>query len=578
MQTTITFSARRLDWFLRFVLAAAAIAVFWPVVRAGFVNWDDERNIVNNPHLGLAWENIKWMFTDTDYVRRYLPLGWLSYTLDRVLFGGSAASYHAGNLLLHVTNTLLLYAIIKCVLQRFQTGAEGPFLTVRLAAFAGALWWAINPLRAEPVAWASSRIYCAAGLFFFLSILAYLRKAQPGLSSAQQRRAVWAAAICFALSLFIYPVALGGFVIFVALDFLPRPPMPLESPARRAWAEKLLFVVPIAIMFGVNFSARLNHPNIEPVVTFARFSASARLFQAFWTWSWYLWKPWQPFDLAPKYPDLLTDMPFTAAHIAAALLVVGITVLLFLRRRVWPGLAALWLCHLALLAPLTGVTEHPHYTFDRYSYIVGGVWALALGGIVLRLAARERLRVTVATAMTLLCCFFGFLARQQSLIWNNSLILQSRIAQSLGNHPQRASHEVVIAALLLEANRPAEAQLSLRRATALQPELPEAWGAFGDALAAQNRVDEAIAGYQHALALNPQLTSSRQNLAVTLAVAGRQEEAIQQFRELLRLNPLDPSAHHNLALSLHQLGQEEEAAKHLKEFRRLQEPHAKTPQ
>src|SRR5438046_5580728 len=154
MQTTVTFSARRLDWLLRFLLAGAVVAVFWPVLRAGFVNWDDERNIVNNPHLGLAWENIKWMFSDTDYVRRYLPLGWLSYTLDRVLFGGSPASYHAGNLLLHVTNTLLLYAIIKCVQQRLQTGAGDPFLIGRLASFAGAPRWAITPSRAAPVAWA----------------------------------------------------------------------------------------------------------------------------------------------------------------------------------------------------------------------------------------------------------------------------------------------------------------------------------------------------------------------------------------------------------------------------------------
>src|SRR5439155_23032868 len=86
-QTTVSISARRLDWLLRLLLAAGVIAVFWPVLRAGFVNWDDEVNIVNNPHLGLGWANIKWMFTDTIYVRRYLPLVWLSYTIVRVFFG-----------------------------------------------------------------------------------------------------------------------------------------------------------------------------------------------------------------------------------------------------------------------------------------------------------------------------------------------------------------------------------------------------------------------------------------------------------------------------------------------------------
>src|SRR5580765_5038363 len=111
MPTTVSISGRRLDWLLRLLLVGAVVAVFWPALQAGFVDWDDEVNIVNNPHLGFSWENIRWMFTDTSYVRRYLPLGWLSYTVDRIFFGGSPTSYHAGNLLLHAANTLLLYAI-----------------------------------------------------------------------------------------------------------------------------------------------------------------------------------------------------------------------------------------------------------------------------------------------------------------------------------------------------------------------------------------------------------------------------------------------------------------------------------
>src|SRR5437763_1568097 len=153
------FSARRIDWLLRGLIVGAVLAAFWPVLRAGFVNWDDPLNIYQNPHLGLEWENLRWMFTDTDYVRRYLPLGWLSYTVDRVLFGGGPLSYHAGNLLLHAVNTLLLYAIIKKILQRNAMRASaaeagaGDFIADRrstpsmssVAAGVGALWWALNP-------------------------------------------------------------------------------------------------------------------------------------------------------------------------------------------------------------------------------------------------------------------------------------------------------------------------------------------------------------------------------------------------------------------------------------------------
>jgi hypothetical protein len=564
MQATLSRDSNHLDRLLRLMLAAAVVAVFWPVCRAGFVSWDDPVNIVNNPHLGLGWEDLKWMFTDSSYVRRYLPLGWLSYTLDRVFFGGSPASYHVGNLLLHAVNTLLVYAILKSVIRRVVTDAKIAEIQSAgwgVAAAAGALWWAVNPLRAEPVAWASSRIYCVSALFFFLALWAYLRQESPSLVP-RWRCTVGVAILCFGLSLFTYPVALGGLVVFLVLDFYPLrrlPPRPGQwwlPEYRRVWAEKFLFLIPVVIMCGVNLAARVNHPDLEPVVTLAQFSVASRVMQALWIWAWYLWKPWQPFDLAPKYPDLLTDLPFTPAHLLAAVLVVTVSSVLFLRRRVWPGLAVLWLCHLALLLPLLGFTEHPHHTFDRYGYIVGTVWAALVAGTVLVLLQREKLRLPVMTAMALLCCFFGWLAREQSLVWNNSLSVQVRMAESLGNHPQRVSHDVVIATLLLEARQFEDAVLALRPAIALRPDMPEAWGAFGDALAGQQRLEPAVASYQRALALNPHLYSARQNLGVTLAMAGRQEEAVAQFTELLRQRPADASARYNLELSLKRLGRE----------------------
>jgi len=36
------------------------------------------------------------------------------------------------------------------------------------------------------------------------------------------------------------------------------------------------------------------------------------------------------------------------------------------KRREWPGLAALWMCHLVLLVPTLGLTEHPYFKI-RYS-------------------------------------------------------------------------------------------------------------------------------------------------------------------------------------------------------------------
>src|SRR5205823_3655595 len=98
--------------------------------------------------------------------------------------------------------------------------------------------------------------------------------------------------------------------------------------------------------------------------------------QAFYIWAHYVWRPLVPGDLAPVYTTLVEFRPMTLPFVASALLVVGVTTVLIWKRREWPVALTLWVAHLVLLAPLIGVTEHPHYPSDRYSYLQGVLWAI----------------------------------------------------------------------------------------------------------------------------------------------------------------------------------------------------------
>ncbi|HUR46388.1 MAG TPA: tetratricopeptide repeat protein [Candidatus Saccharimonadales bacterium] len=548
------------------ILFAAVLGVYWPILSAGFVNWDDGLNIVENPHLGFTLEKLGWMFTDTDYVRRYMPIGWLSYSIDRSFFGGSALSYHLGNLLLHAANTLLLFSILRRLFTRQLIDVAPMHLSICSAL--GALCWAIHPLRAEPVSSASARIYCTAGLFFFLSIYFYL-----GQTDKQRSRCFWLAALFFGLSLFTYPIALGGIGVFVLLDFFVLGRMPL-SP--REWLkreniavllEKCAFLAPWIVIFGVNLWSRLNHLQMERVISFAEYSFPARVMQAFWVLAWYAWKPWVPLHLAPKYSHLLSDTPYTMANILAVAGIIGLTVVLFLMRKKAPKLLLAWLCHLALLAPFIGFTEHPHHTFDRYSYIAGAVWAALIAGFLLRWTRSRPAPFFLVIAG--LAAALGLLANAQTSVWNNSVNVQVAMADSIGNHPERAKHDVAAAIVLLSANRLPEAETRLRLALAAHPASAEAWGALGDVLSQEGSKEQAIAAYRKALEMKPELSAARQNLAVTFGMEGKHEEAVKELLILLRDNPSSANAHRNLAISLHHLGRIEEARAHMLEAKRL---------
>ena len=63
-----------LQWAIPILVVVLTLAAFYPVVQNKFVNWDDYRNIVENPHYrGLGWTNIRWMFT-TFHMGHYQPL------------------------------------------------------------------------------------------------------------------------------------------------------------------------------------------------------------------------------------------------------------------------------------------------------------------------------------------------------------------------------------------------------------------------------------------------------------------------------------------------------------------------
>jgi thioredoxin-like negative regulator of GroEL len=557
---------RNYNLWLALALLAAGFAVYWPILRAGFVNWDDGLNIIDNPHLGFSFEKLRWMFTDADYVRRYMPIGWLSYSIDRSLFAGSALSYHLGNLLLHGANTLLVFAIFRRLFSKQTTGIAP--ITISICSALGALCWALHPLRAEPVSSASARIYCFAALFFFIAIYLYL-----GQKEKRSGSRVWLAALLFGLSLFTYPIALGGFGVFVLLDIfvLGRLPLDPREWIRRqntgVWMEKAAFLAPWFVIFGVNLWARLNHPHMEAVLTFADFSLPARAMQALWVLAWYVWKPWAPFHLAPQYPDLLGDNTFGVGNLVAGLFVIGLTVALLLLWKRYPKLLLAWLCHLALFVPFIGFTEHPHHTYDRYSYIGGIIWAALIAGFLLRVLPQKR--PVFFTVTSALAVAFGMLANAQTAVWNNSVNVQVAMADSIGDNPERAKHDVAAAIVLLEQHRPAEAEARLRIALKSHPKSPEAWGALGDALGEQESKEEAIAAYRRALELKPEMSSARQNLAVTLGIAGKHEEAIPELLLILRDNPRNANAHRNLAVSLHKVGRSEEAKEHLAEAKRL---------
>ena len=187
----------------------------------GFV-WDDTDIIVDNPQLEKL-SNIPALFLSEDRIEGstgyYRPMTYVSFALDRAIWGLNPVGFNITNLLLHILVALLFYQVVSVLFKNENL------------ALAAALIFSLHPIAGETVNFHSggrNTLLCAC--FVLLSLLFY----------AKDRRL--AAAICFAGAIFskefglLLPAAL-----FVYDRFIRN-----EKPRLKSY---LPFLIPIVIYF-----------------------------------------------------------------------------------------------------------------------------------------------------------------------------------------------------------------------------------------------------------------------------------------------------------------------------------------
>jgi tetratricopeptide (TPR) repeat protein len=178
-------------------LALAVCAAFAPALSAGFVNWDDPRHLLENPHYrGLSREHLSWMVS-TSWMGPYQPLAWLSLALDHALWGLSgprefpeAGRWHATSIAWHAAAAV---AFLAAALRLFARVVPGTSPRTRLvAAWVAAGLFALHPLRVESVAWLTERRDVVSGACAALCLWAWFGWVRAGTAARASARSAWA--------------------------------------------------------------------------------------------------------------------------------------------------------------------------------------------------------------------------------------------------------------------------------------------------------------------------------------------------------------------------------------------------
>ena len=141
--------------------------VFLPVIYLGFINFDDI-DLINRIHQNfdnIEWYNLFFRSSSTEYYRPLLEI--LCY-LDYAMWGLSVTAWHLTNYILHISNACLVYLIAQ---NWFH-----PKKDHKIWASFAMLFFALNPLTCESVAWISGRSDLAGTFFSLLAVFIYYTK------------------------------------------------------------------------------------------------------------------------------------------------------------------------------------------------------------------------------------------------------------------------------------------------------------------------------------------------------------------------------------------------------------------
>ena len=541
------------------LLAVVTLALYNPVNRHPFVNYDDDRYVINNPHVrqGLTADTIAWSLTATEQANWH-PLTWMSHALDCSMFRLNPAGHHFTSILLHVVNVILLFFLLI-----WATGRLRPSLFV-------AALFALHPINVESVAWVAERKNVLCTMFFFLTLWAY---------GWYARKPRWtrylAVAGLFAAGLASKPMVITLPFVLLLLDYWPlaRVRGRNEQGGKSStlpWSRLVMEKVPLLVLSAASAVITMQAQRTGGAIrTTSEVSFGSRIATAIWAYAMYLWKMIWPARLAPLYPHPGNSLAAWQVLVAAAVLIAISAMVWRLRARHY--LVVGWLWFLGTLVPVIGLVQVGEAAMaDRYGYIpLIGIFVMIAFGIA-DWADSKRLGLWPAIPAAATVVALAITTHHQIGYWQSNYDLWSHTLAVTQNN--FVAENNLGGALILQ-DREEEAHPHFEAAARINPKDPMSHANLGSYLQKHGQMREAIGQYESAVGLTSDpglLAQTYANLGAAHRALGGDEQAHKNFEQSLRFNPNQYNAWFGLGLLAQKQGKLNEAISDLSRSVELQ--------
>ncbi len=459
------------------------MALYVGSLRGGFI-WDDPL-VLHQLRAITSWRDL---FVLPDAIPKFYfrPFVFVTYLFDRALGGERPFWFHASVLAFHVANVVLLYVL-----------ATRLFAGQWLIAAGSALLFAVAPTHVESVAWMAGRSDVVACTFMLLAVLLSLEGGRPWTA--------WAAAGSFLLAVLSKELALACLLVLPTLEFL--------RTGRARWQRSVPLIVAALCYFALRrqavgaFVGGMDTGKAPSQLALELLRAAG----------FYAIEAIVPINLCAYIPTIPQGPLYVIAGIAAPLVVGGLMVLGWQRRRWQLTFLGLW-CFATLAPSLTVIIRRSASApvADRYLYVPSAAIYILIAWAVV--SAGERYRVATrwaAGCLAGIALLFAVCAARYTRVWADDLSFWTDMAAKV---PDDAMPHRELGAVLLDRNRLDDAGREFERAAAI-PSTPQ----------------------EQAMTDN--------DLGILYRRQGRYEEAERAFEAGIELQP-HPTLYHNLGMTL----------------------------
>lgn len=359
-----------LKYFFLGIISLTLFYLYLPILSHEFVNWDLHQYLLSNPYIQkLSISNIKKIFSILIY---WMPVTWLSYSIEYHFAQFNPIIYHLTNIILHIINAILVFILSSTLLKKVIPIQQNKKTLIMLSLFISFIW-ACHPMRVEAVAWVINRKALLTSVFFLLSIIVYLKDAKKN-----KIQYFLALNLCGLLSMASHPSSVVLPVILCSIHrFLLIPPsgqhikhckvtMCIKCEVLK-WIDpikKLSFLFLFALLISIaTYKAQYQLKAI------AQISTSAKLSMMIQQIIFYIKQSFLPLQISPIYPPL--SPTWNNKYTFQFLLIVIIAIIMIVSAKKHKNhIICTFKCFIICLIPTLGIVQAGWITHaDRWSYL-----------------------------------------------------------------------------------------------------------------------------------------------------------------------------------------------------------------